>query len=301
MGAADDAPIRVLMITTGWPTPGKAQTTHFIARQVEYLRAAGVDVDVFRFIGQKSLWNYAKAWVRVRRKLATGRYDVVHAQWGQSGLLALPKRLPLVVTFRGCDLHGIVDGACRPTLVGRFLSVLSRMVARRADEAIVVSEHMKGLMDRAGPTHVIPSGLDLALFRPLPRDEARRHLGLSPSKRLVLFAGNPAESRKRFALARLRRPPDEEHQPLVARQPQRRARLFARHGAEVVEVNARGDDVGLDRGREVLLHVRGDDDAGVGRAGHHPAQARVQRAGEHVPAAAVADGAEEVAAAEGDD
>jgi glycosyltransferase involved in cell wall biosynthesis len=36
----------------------------------------------------------------------------------------------------------------------------------------------------------------------MPKDEARRQLGLPLSKRLVLFVGNPAEARKRHGLAR---------------------------------------------------------------------------------------------------
>ena len=50
--------------------------------------------------------------------------------------------------------------------------------------------------------HVIPSGLDLDQFRPIPREEARARLGLPLDKRLVLFVGNPAVERKRYPLAR---------------------------------------------------------------------------------------------------
>jgi len=38
------------------------------------------------------------------------------------------------------------------------------------------------------------------LFRPLDRDEARRHLGL-PSKKIILFAADPARPEKNFNLA----------------------------------------------------------------------------------------------------
>ena len=102
-------PIRVLMITSAWPTPGQPRTTHFIKRQADFLRAAGVQLDVFQFHGEKKLNRYVRAWVRARRQLDPARYDLVHAQFGPSGLLALPKRLPLVVTFRGSDLLGIVS------------------------------------------------------------------------------------------------------------------------------------------------------------------------------------------------
>jgi len=197
-----ESAIRALMITSEWPTPGRPRTTHFIRRQADFLRAAGVDVDVLHFKGGKRPWNYLKAWVRLRRRLARKPYDLVHAQFGQSGLPALPKRLPLVVTFRGDDLEGIVGGDLQVTSAGRILQFVSRMVARSADACIVVSEHMKRLLPPSVPTQVIPSGLDLELFRVIPQEEARRHLGLPSDKRLVLFVGQPATPRKRYALAR---------------------------------------------------------------------------------------------------
>src|SRR5207245_393671 len=56
------ATIRVLMITSAWPAPGHPRTTYFIKRQVDFLRAAGVDVDVFHFKAARNPWNYLKAW-----------------------------------------------------------------------------------------------------------------------------------------------------------------------------------------------------------------------------------------------
>ena len=135
--------MRVLMVTAGWPSR-QAQTTHFIKRQAEFLRAAGVDVEVFHFRGGQKFRNYVTAWARVRSRLMAGRYDLVHAQFGQSGLLALPKRVPLIVTLRGDDLQGIIDDtSAQITIKGRILRRLSRWVASRADAVIVVSERMK--------------------------------------------------------------------------------------------------------------------------------------------------------------
>jgi teichuronic acid biosynthesis glycosyltransferase TuaC len=198
------APIRVLMITSDWPDRASwGGTATFIARQVDFLRAAGVDVDVFRFRGDGNPLRYAVAWLDVQRRLRRERYDLIHAQFGQSGLLALPKRLPLVVTFRGDDLEGVLSNTTgRLTARGRLLPLLSRVVARRADATIVVSAHMKGFLHREAQPHVIPSGLDLERFRLIPQAEARRHLGLSPDRRLVLFVGSPTSSRKRYDLAR---------------------------------------------------------------------------------------------------
>ena len=201
-GNTSERPIRVLMVTAGWPS-SQAQTTHFIKRQAESLQAAGIDVEVFHFRGGQKLRKYVTAWAQVQSRLAVGRYDLVHAQFGQSGVLALPKRVPLIVTLRGDDLQGIIDDVdARITVKGRILQRLSRWVASRADAVIVVSEHMRAFLDSRVHAHVIPSGLDLSSFRVVPRDVARSYLGLPSDKRLVLFGGNPACLRKRFALAR---------------------------------------------------------------------------------------------------
>ena len=192
--------MRVFMITSEWPVTSSS-TSVFIARQVEFLRRAGVEVEVFHFRGEKRLRNYIRAWHGARRRLSLGSYDLVHAQFGQSALMALPKRLPLVVTFRGGDLSGDIDKDGRLMFPSRIHRALSRwVVAGRADQVVVVSEHLARQIP-GRPYHVIPSGLDLDLFRPMPLEEARRRLGLPIGKPLVLFAAKPSEPCKRYALA----------------------------------------------------------------------------------------------------
>lgn len=197
-----DTALKVLMITTNWPSPGQPRTSHFIKRQADFLQAAGVGVDVFHFKGEKSPWSYAKAWLAVRRKLRSARYDLIHAQFGQSGLMALPKRLPYVVTLRGSDILGIVsDRDGRYTLAGEINRRLTRFVASKADAVVMVSAHMASHLGPTRRTFVIPSGIDFELFQTMPQHEARAQLGLPAEERLVLFVGNPEQKRKRFALA----------------------------------------------------------------------------------------------------
>jgi glycosyltransferase involved in cell wall biosynthesis len=142
-------------------------------------------------------------WGQVRRRIRRETFDLVHAQFGSSGLLAIPGRLPLVVTFRGSDLQGVIsDTTGRYTRVGRFFQHCNRYVARQADAVVVVSEHMKRFLPDGVSATVIPSGLDLELFRPVPKEEARRRLGLVQERRLIVFAGRPSQARKRYALAR---------------------------------------------------------------------------------------------------
>jgi teichuronic acid biosynthesis glycosyltransferase TuaC len=193
--------IRVLMVTSDWLWNSWGGPAVFIARQAEFLRKEGIDVDLFPFRGSRNPMNYLAAWKEVRRRVRQGGYDLVHAQFGQSGLTALPKQVPLVVTFRGDDLEGIIGENGRYIPAGWLLRFISRSVARRADAAIVVSEHMKRYLPRSVAAHVLPSGIDLELFRPEPREPVRQRLGLPSDQRLVLFVGNPELARKRYGLA----------------------------------------------------------------------------------------------------
>jgi glycosyltransferase involved in cell wall biosynthesis len=65
-----------------------------------------------------------------------------------------------------------------------------------------VSDHLKRSLPSSVSAAVIPSGLDLERFRPLPRDDARRALRLRLDGRYVLFVGRPTQARKRGDLAR---------------------------------------------------------------------------------------------------
>jgi glycosyltransferase involved in cell wall biosynthesis len=191
------------MVTVEWPRDTWGGTAHFIVRQAEYLRAAGLEVDVHDFVGARDPRNYLRAWVDVRRRLKSGRYDLVHAQFGQSALAALPCPLPLVVTLRGDDLLGALhDTEGHMTSTGRLLSWVTRFATRRADAVIVVAEHMKAKLDSGVQADVIPSGLNLELFRPMPQPEARRATDFPADKKLVLFVGAPDLARKRYGLAR---------------------------------------------------------------------------------------------------
>lgn len=189
------------MVTSDWLWNSWGGPAVFVARQAEFLRRAGVEVDLFPFRGSRRLGNYAGAWREVQRRLRHGSYDLVHAQFGQSGLTALPKRIPLVVTFRGDDLEGIIGESGRYVPAGWLLRLVSRTVSRQADAAIVVSAHMKRHLPSSVRAHVIPSGLDLEQFRPEPREQARARLGLPLEGRLVAFVGNPDLARKRYSLA----------------------------------------------------------------------------------------------------
>jgi glycosyltransferase involved in cell wall biosynthesis len=193
--------MRVLMITSEWPTSENPYWVPFIVRQIEFLRKAGVEIDVFAFRGARNPINYIRGWWEVHKKLRQSSYDLAHAQWAQSAITVLPTRLPLVVTFRGWEGKGTVGLKGIYTPLRYILHAVSYFVAQRADELVIVSSQMQQYLPQRS-LHIVPSGLDFSKLPIIPQDEARQQLGLSLSKRLVLFVGNPADAKKRYWLAR---------------------------------------------------------------------------------------------------
>ena len=149
--------LRVLIVANMYPSPSRPSYGVFVADQVAALRATGeVEVEVFHWDARRRPWRYALAAL----ELALTRLDVdlVHAHYGLSGVVALaaPRRLPLVLTVHGRDCH-------HPAV-----KRLTALVARRAAAVVAVSDELA----RQCPfpvAAVIPPGVDLELFRPLPR------------------------------------------------------------------------------------------------------------------------------------
>ncbi len=170
--------MRVLVVTNMYPNPREPALGTFVRDQVESLRALGVDADVLFIDGKASRWNYLRGFPRLRHWLRThAPYDVIHAHYVFSGLVALAqRRVPVVLTHHGIEVVlGWQGWLCR---------LVTPLVARVIVTSPVVQEKL-GLED----ADVIPCGIDMARFAPMPRDEARSALGFPQGRKLVLFVG----------------------------------------------------------------------------------------------------------------
>jgi teichuronic acid biosynthesis glycosyltransferase TuaC len=182
--------MRVLVVTNFTPDAATPQRGRWIRDQVNELRQRGIEVEVFEFAPGKG--EYVPATRRLRRLLKRERFDLVHAHYGLPGWCArLAGARPLVVSFHGTDVRHPIVGP------------LSHRLAWRADLVAAVSRALfepesgrPGLPPVPGSA-VLPCGPDLSRFRPLPRADARRELGLAPEGRFLLFPANPARPEKR--------------------------------------------------------------------------------------------------------
>lgn len=193
--------IKVLMITTEWPTKQFPSHVPFLVRQVELLRSQGIVMEILHFKSAANPINYLKACWKAKQILKNGNYNLIHAQWGHSALPVFFSQLPLIVTFRGSDLQGIVDKTGKYTLKGKALKFLSVVAAKRANAIILVSKNLVKFIPLKKKYTIIPSGIDLNLFKPLPREESRKRIGLELDKLYILFAGAPSRAEKRYPLA----------------------------------------------------------------------------------------------------
>ncbi|MDE2860972.1 MAG: glycosyltransferase [Chloroflexota bacterium] len=122
-------------------------------------------------------------------------YDIVHSHYWLSGmattLLARRWGVPHVATFH--TLAEVKKRARAGEDEPEERSVGEVMVVRAADAIVAFSRHERDALVRfydasADKVEVIPCGVDVDLFRPVERDEARQKLGLGDGG-VVLFVG----------------------------------------------------------------------------------------------------------------
>jgi glycosyltransferase involved in cell wall biosynthesis len=199
-------PVRILFVTNMWPDHERPWYGSFIQSQARSLSALGVEVDVLPIRGYATNWEYLTAAGKMAGRNLDARYDVIHAHYGHSAVVArLDVRCPLVISYCGDDLLGTPSPAdpARMTRRSRLLAKAFAQLAWCAGATITKSRQMMLRLPAGvrGRNHVIPNGVDLEMFKRIDQAEARRRLGWDPGETVVLFVGNPAIARKNHALA----------------------------------------------------------------------------------------------------
>jgi len=185
--------LRALVVSNMYPSPERPASGPFVRDQVEALRRRG-DVEVELFTFPPGTPNYLRAARDLRRRYRGQRFDVVHAHFGLTAWPALLARLgPVVVTLHGNDL---LHPRSRPvTRAALPLTALPATVSRAFSENLPGAGHSRRVA-------VLPCGVDLTRFRPIPRAEARARLGLPRDEPVLLFPHEPSRPLKRFERAR---------------------------------------------------------------------------------------------------
>jgi glycosyltransferase involved in cell wall biosynthesis len=182
--------MRALVVTNMYPTPARPALGSFVRDQVEALRRTdGVEVDLFAF-APGGATAYVKGTRELRRRHRGGRYDVVHAHFGLTAWPAFAARgRAHAVTLHGTDLVHPRSRALTLSALP-FLDLVATVSEPLAKDVPGWAVH--------GQRAVLPCGVDVERFRPIPRAQARTELGLAPNGRYVLFPADPTRPEKRY-------------------------------------------------------------------------------------------------------
>jgi len=167
-----------------YPTPARPILGTFVAEQVASLAARGLAIDVLFIDGPGSTWNYLRGPGQLWKTLADTGYDLIHAHYVFSGLIArMQRRLPIVLTHHGIEAQA------------GWTAPVCRLASRLADITIATSPAVAAAL-RLPDVTILPCGVNTDLFHPMPKAEARARLGLPQDQSLVLFLGAPRPEKR---------------------------------------------------------------------------------------------------------
>ncbi len=181
--------MRALLVSNMQPDRAHPQRGRFVRDQVDALREIGgadLVVELYEFPpGKRALVR--AAW-DLRRRYGRERWDVVHAHYGLSAwpALAIPARVR-ALTVHGTDLSHPRTRRLTAKVIPRMdiLAAASTELAHR-----VPVEDERAL--------VLPCGVDLTRFHPIPRTQARAELKLDLDEPFVLFLAKPSRKEKHY-------------------------------------------------------------------------------------------------------
>ncbi len=124
------------------------------------------------------------------------RYSLIHSHYWMSGWAALQlkadQKAQLVHTYHslGAIKYGSVETIPQ---IARTRLAVERQILEQVHCVVATSpqeqDQLRALVSRRGSIEVIPCGTDLRNFRVIPKQEARRQLGLPLSEPIVLYVG----------------------------------------------------------------------------------------------------------------
>ena len=126
------------------------------------------------------------------------KYDIIHSHYWMSGIAAGSLSdawggTPIVHMFHTLGEMKNRIAQSEADREGEYRIDGEKQVLRRADRVVVATvaelTQLRFLYKANGNMVVIPPGVDVSHFYPIPADEAKLYVGLKPEDRMVLFVG----------------------------------------------------------------------------------------------------------------
>ena len=178
--------LRVLFVSSG----RMGDVGYVVRNQGESLGRHGIDVDYLTI--SPGLIGYIRAVRLIRHKVHAGGYDLIHAHYSLSAFAAsLAGRFPMVVSLMGSDAWQ-----------GPFLRMVIRFLAAVRWSAVIVKTREMKRKLKLDKALIIPNGVDTDRFKTGDSDQARQRLGLSLTRKVIVFIAGINRPEKNLPLAR---------------------------------------------------------------------------------------------------
>lgn len=191
--------MKVLFVSSGNAEHG---ISPFIKSQGDSLIKEGLNLSYYIIKG-KGLKGYLKNIEPLRAKIMGSNFDIIHAHYGLSALIAYFAKTnqKIVVSFMGDDILGSHNKDGSRVLKSLLGAVVNRIIANTFYDYIIVKskEMLKGL--KSSKTSVIPNGVDITFFSPQDKMSCSNELQINLEKKTIMFVSDPKRAEKNFELA----------------------------------------------------------------------------------------------------
>lgn len=192
--------MKILFVSSGNSDNG---ITSLMQTQGDSLKEIGIEPDYFNVKG-KGLRGYLKNLKWLRNSISSKNYDIIHAHYGLCGWLSLAarKKEKLIVSFMGDDIVGSNKKNGAVTLISIMMAKFNVFLAKLFyDHSIVKSAEMLDKFKKKERISLIPNGVNLDLFQPYDRQDARQKINFPDNKKLLVFVSDPMRTEKNYLLA----------------------------------------------------------------------------------------------------
>lgn len=179
--------MKVLFVSSGNSNSGDVGV--IVKAQGKSLTNAGVDLDYFGITG-KGISGYLLNIGKLRKKIKSKKYDVIHAHYSLSGFVSiLAGAKPVVVSLMGSDV-----------MASNSFSKLIEFCSIYIWKATIVKSIAMNKL-KLKNLHIIPNGVNMSMFDVMDKRTCKANLNLYYNKKYIIFVSNPKRYEKNFELA----------------------------------------------------------------------------------------------------
>lgn len=167
--------MRILIVASG----NTKAVSPFIIEQVESLKKIDIHIEYFLIKG-KGWTGYLKSLSKLKKKIKNKKFNLIHAHYGLSGLLAtLQRKIPVIITFHGSDIN--INKNYKWSFIASRLS---------SKNIFVHKDQPKKLKVMLNEKDIIPCGINLKIFQPKDKIALRKKLNWDQNKVYILFSSS---------------------------------------------------------------------------------------------------------------